>query len=213
MQDKDLKLGLTSLLTALLVSSCCILPFLAAIGATSGALASRLQFLEPFRPFFTLFTIGLLGLAWGMCSSGAKTCSKWIVPVSRNPLLYQKVTNKFRSVPVLTFVTVLALLMVGFPYYSPLLMANESKTVLAVPQDKVQKAIFYVQGMTCEGCEVSIAKKLKKWDGVLKVNANYEKGTVYIEWEKDKASIPKIIATIEALGYKVADWDELTDQQ
>ncbi len=213
MQGKDIKLGIASVFTALLAGSCCILPFLAAVGATSGAFASRLQFLEPFRPYFTVLTIGLLGLAWWDVLKRKKADQQVECACEEEQTPVQKVTGKFRSIPVLSVITIVALLMIGFPYYSSPLMAGDNNTIAIIDQNKIEKAIFRVEGMTCEGCEVSIRKKLKKLDGIIKVKPDYKAGTVYVEWEKEKISIPTIVESIEELGYKVSGWNELKSEK
>ena len=57
------KLAITSLLTAITASLCCITPVLAIIAGSSG-IASTFSWIEPFRPYLIGLTILILGFAW-----------------------------------------------------------------------------------------------------------------------------------------------------
>ena len=57
------KLAITSLLTAITASLCCIAPVLALIAGTSG-FASTFSWIEPFRPYLIGLTIVVLLFAW-----------------------------------------------------------------------------------------------------------------------------------------------------
>ena len=57
------KLAVTSILTAITASLCCITPVLALIAGTSGV-ASTFSWIEPFRPYLIGLTILVLLFAW-----------------------------------------------------------------------------------------------------------------------------------------------------
>ncbi len=50
------------LLAALAASLCCITPLLAVVGGLGGV-ASSFAWLEPFRPYLIVLTVGVLGFA------------------------------------------------------------------------------------------------------------------------------------------------------
>ena len=59
-----------------------------------------------------------------------------------------------------------------------------------------------VDGMTCEGCEMTIKMGLEKLDGVVEVKANHESGTVFFTVDTTIIGRSKVVASIEELGYR-----------
>ena len=60
---------------------------------------------------------------------------------------------------------------------------------------------FKVEGMTCGGCEAGVKLKVKKLDGVDKVEASYKEGRAVVTYDPEKVSPDLIIEAIEELGY------------
>lgn len=61
---------------------------------------------------------------------------------------------------------------------------------------------FYVEGMHCAACELLIEKKISKVDGVSKVDAKLNEGTVHVQSNKDLT--PEELSTlVEKDGYKI----------
>ena len=52
-----------SIVTAITAFVCCITPLLAILAGSSG-LVSTFSWIEPFRPYLIVLTIGILGFAW-----------------------------------------------------------------------------------------------------------------------------------------------------
>ncbi|HEX5111976.1 MAG TPA: mercuric transporter MerT family protein, partial [Saprospiraceae bacterium] len=61
--NASIKMGGVGLLTALLASSCCIIPFIAFIAGSSG-MASAFSWIAPIRPYLIALSIGVLSFAW-----------------------------------------------------------------------------------------------------------------------------------------------------
>ncbi|MBI9063756.1 MAG: heavy-metal-associated domain-containing protein [Marinilabiliaceae bacterium] len=59
-----------------------------------------------------------------------------------------------------------------------------------------------VDGMTCDGCEMTIKKGLEKLDGIIEVKADHESGTAIITVDTTKIDRSKVVASIEELGYR-----------
>jgi len=104
---REAALNAGTVLAALGASICCIVPVaVALLGVGSAALGAKL---EPFRPYFLALTVLLLGFAFHQayrpqkCEPGA-ACA---VPTSRR-----------RSRILLWVVTVVAALLLAFPYYA-----------------------------------------------------------------------------------------------
>lgn len=53
-----------SLLAALGVTSCCVLPLVLVLAGVSGAWIGALSVLEPYKPFFAIIAIGFIGLGF-----------------------------------------------------------------------------------------------------------------------------------------------------
>lgn len=70
--------------------------------------------------------------------------------------------------------------------------SNATKTVL-----------LHVDGMTCEGCEITISKAVSKIEGVVAVNASYTDSLTTVVFDTSKASIVLISDKINELGYTV----------
>jgi copper chaperone CopZ len=60
-----------------------------------------------------------------------------------------------------------------------------------------------VRGMTCEHCEMRVAKALKAVPGVADASADREKEQALIDIEgSDDVSIEALVAAVEAAGYE-----------
>ena len=51
-------------------------------------------------------------------------------------------------------------------------------------QSPIKRETFFVEGMTCTGCEGRIQRILEKQEGVLEVQADYGKGTLTVEYDE-----------------------------
>jgi len=61
--NKSNRPALISLLTAITASFCCITPILAILAGSSG-IVTMFSWIEPFRPYLIVFTLGVLAFAW-----------------------------------------------------------------------------------------------------------------------------------------------------
>ena len=68
----------------------------------------------------------------------------------------------------------------------------------------MEKLLFSVEGMMCNGCENRIQNALKTIDGVVEVVANHENGTVAVT-VKSGIDNNIIKEKIEDIGYEVKD--------
>ena len=99
----------TGLISAIAASLCCIMPVLALI-AGSSSIASNFSWIEPARPYLIGVTVIVLGFAW---YQKLKT-----QPVDECGCAVDEKHNSFQSKTFLLIVTLFALLMMAFPYYS-----------------------------------------------------------------------------------------------
>ena len=66
-----------------------------------------------------------------------------------------------------------------------------------------QRKTIEVSGMSCDGCERNVENSLKSIDGVRRVEANHETGTVEVALE-DGVDTDRLSTAIHDAGYEVA---------
>jgi mercuric ion transport protein len=187
------------LLTAITASLCCITPVLALIAGTSGV-ASTFSWIEPFRPYLIVMTILVLAFAWYQKLKPQKEidceCETNVKP-------------KFiQSKKFLGIVTVFAIVMLAFPYYSGFFYSNTEKQIIVVDKSDIKKTEFKISGMTCASCEEHVNHKVNKLNGIVNSKASYENGNAIIEFDKSETNETEIEKAINSTGYKVTDKKE-----
>ncbi|NOS67434.1 MAG: copper-translocating P-type ATPase [Candidatus Peribacteraceae bacterium] len=70
------------------------------------------------------------------------------------------------------------------------------------------KASLSISGMHCASCASIITRKLKKTAGVTDASVNYGSAKATVTFNQPVADVPKLIAAIEAAGYRAAVADE-----
>ena len=188
-----------TLVAAFLASLCCITPVLALIAGIGGA-ASAFSWMDPFRPYLIGLTVFVLGFAWYQKLKPQKEeidCACDDEEEDKKPFVQSKA--------FLGIVTVLALLLLSFPYYSSIFFpANPKAEAAVVAQTDVQEAQLAIKGMTCEGCESSVNYALTSKEGVLEANADYQTGTARVKYNPTLISPEAFKQVIESeVGYQV----------
>ena len=69
---------------------------------------------------------------------------------------------------------------------------------------------FNIKGMNCASCAVIIEKKLKKLDGIAKVNVNFATEKAQIDFNEEKVSVDKMNDEIGKFGYTLHSGEEMT---
>jgi len=66
----------------------------------------------------------------------------------------------------------------------------------------MNRAVFQIEGMTCEGCATTVAQAIRQVPGVVAVDVNYEKGEAVVGVTPSNP-IPKeeILAALKKAGY------------
>jgi sulfite exporter TauE/SafE/copper chaperone CopZ len=65
--------------------------------------------------------------------------------------------------------------------------------------------ILTIGGMTCPGCELRIENALQEIPGIIRAEAKYTDGRVYITYDSSKTEWEAIIKTIQSLDYEVTN--------
>jgi len=192
----DKKLIGAGLLTAFAASLCCITPVLALVAGTSG-LASTFSWLEPVRPYFIGLTILVLGFAWYQKLKPKKQIDCNCETEEKQKFIQSKM--------FLGIVTIFAIVMLAFPYYSSIFYPKTEKQIIVVDKSNIQKVEFVISGMTCTSCSEHINHEVNKLTGILSSNASYENGNAIIEFDNTKTNIVEIEKAINSTGYSVTD--------
>ena len=192
----DKKLIGAGLLSALAASLCCITPVLALIAGTSG-LASTFSWIEPFRPYFIGLTILVLGFAWYQKLKPQKEidCD---CDTDEKPKFIQSKT-------FLGIVTVFAIVMLAFPYYSEIFYPTTEKQIIVVDKSDIKTTEFKISGMTCASCEEHVNHEVNKLNGIVSSTTSYENGNAIIEFDQTNTNEREIEKAINSTGYNVID--------
>jgi mercuric ion transport protein len=189
------------LLSAFAASLCCITPVIALL-AGSSSIASNFSWIDPARPYLIGLTIVVLAFAWYGKLKPAKTndmdCNCQTTPT----------TSFLQSKSFLGIVTVFAMLMLTFPLYAKIFYPKPKVEVAKTSVDNTnQKAIFIIQGMTCEGCEAHVNNELSKVAGVLTYKTSYNNGNSLVTFNSSKVHLETVEAAINKTGYKVTKYN------
>lgn len=193
----------TGVITAIAASLCCITPVLALISGASG-IASSFSWMEPFRPYLIGITVLVLGFAWYQKLKPRKadeiqcSCETDDLPAGKagKPSFWQ--SRKF-----LFIVTVFAVLMMAFPYYSPIFYPDNKKEVVYVNTSNIVTMDMDIKGMTCPACDSHVSHAAYEVDGVLDAKADHHTGKAVVKYDKSKTTADAIIQSIDATSYKV----------
>jgi mercuric ion transport protein len=192
--NSEKKLVATTIITAITASLCCSTPVLALIAGTSG-MASTFSWIEPFRPYLIALTILIVAIAW---------YQKLKLKKQEIDCECEAEKPKFINSKTLLFlVTLFAVLMLAFPYYTQLFYPNTTKEVVSVSASNINKVEYRIKGMTCTGCEVHIESEVNKLDGIIEVKATHEKGNTIVTYDKTKVTNTEIEAAVRKTGYKI----------
>ena len=189
----------TGLLTAITASLCCITPVLALLAGTSG-IASTFSWIEPFRPYLIGLTILVLGFAWYQKLKPQKEIDCDCETVEKLKFIQSKT--------FLGIVTVFAIVMLAFPYYSGVFYPNTNRQIIVVDKSDIKTTEFKISGMTCASCEEHVNHEVNKLIGIVNSKASYENGNAIIEFDITKINESEIETAINSTGYKVTDKKE-----
>ncbi|MCA8833373.1 mercuric transport protein MerTP [Hymenobacter pini] len=189
----------TGLLAALAASLCCITPLLAVVGGL-GASAASFSWLAPFRPFLVALTVGVLAFAWYQALKPAVIEADCGCAVSsRKPVLQSKA--------FLGFVTVLAAVLLTFPYYGTYLQpqaAGAPTSPASTAESPVwQTASYQIEGMTCEACARHVEQAVQQLPGVQSVSVSYDQATALVRFDTTKSPVAQVQQAINGTGYHI----------
>jgi mercuric ion transport protein len=192
---KNSKSFIAGLVTATAASLCCITPVLAFLGGASG-LASSFSWIEPFRPYLIGLTVLVFAFAWYQKLKPQKQIDCNCETDNKKPFTQSKI--------FLSIVTVVAGLLVAFPYYAKAFYpkAPQVQTIINNKSD-IKQATFKIKGMGCEGCIEEVNSKIAKINGVINYQTSFKKANSIVTFDNNKTSVDSVAAAINSTGYKV----------
>ncbi len=188
------KLISTGLLAAFTASLCCITPLLAFIAGTSG-LAATFSWIEPLRPYLIALTVFVLGFAWYLKLKPKKQLDCNCEKEDKIPFTQSKM--------FLGTVTLFAVVMLAFPYYSGIFYPTTEKQIIIVDQSNIRKIEFTISGMTCASCGEHVNSEVNKLSGIISSEASYESRNAMVKFDDSKTNIDEIENAINGTGYVV----------
>lgn len=183
---------------AFIASLCCITPVAASL-AGIGGIAATFSWMEPIRPYIIGLTLLILGFAW----------YQKLKPKSKEEIdcACDDDPSVFQSKGFLGVVTLLATVLMAFPYYSDVFFSKKSPEIVYVQQASVETVTYDILGMTCIGCEAAVNNVAQQVEGVLEVKASYETQTATISFDKSKVQPEQIKQAINSTGFTVKEED------
>ena len=194
----SIKVASAGVLSALLASSCCIVPVLTILAGSTG-LASSFSWVEPFRPYLIFLSVSVLGFAWYQ-KLRVKTLPEDCCAVETKPKFIQSTT-------FLAIVTVFAIAMMAFPLYSNVFLNNDVSQNISIDNSKLSTLEFSIEGMTCTSCEEHIEHAVNKLSGIGSVKASYENANTIIKYDSTQTSLKEITEAIGTTGYKILSFE------
>ena len=192
---KNSKGWVAGLLTAVAASLCCITPVLAFLGGASG-LASSFSWIEPYRPYLIGLTIAVFAFAWYQKLKPQKQIDCDCEADNKKSF--------WQSKSFLAIVTVIAGLLIAFPYYAKIFYPKPQETkVIIVDKNNIATVQLNISGMDCEGCTAHINGELSKVNGVIEANTSYKNANAIVKFDNSKTSVDSLSSIVNNIGYKV----------
>lgn len=198
MKNKSMsnKTWIAGLVTAIAASLCCITPVLALLGGLGG-IASSFSWLESLRPYLLGFTVLIFGISW---------YQKLKPKNSDIECDCEKKQSFWQSKTFLTIITIIAGLLVTFPYYAHIFYSKPQQSkVIIVDKNNIEQVKLGVEGMTCRGCEEHISDALSKVNGVIENKTSYKEGITIVKFDRSVTDIDSIVNAVNRTGYTVKE--------
>lgn len=184
------------IITAIAASLCCITPVLALLAGSSG-IAASFSWLEPLRPFLIGITILTIGFAWYQKLRAAKKDDCGCETPENKKFIHTKA--------FLGIVTVFAILMMAFPYYSKMFYPQTTNKSVITTDAVLKIAEVKIKGMTCAACEEHVKFEVTKLPGIISSEVSYANRNAMITFDTMKTNIKIIELAVNKTGYKVTD--------
>ena len=113
----------------------------------------------------------------------------------------------------LGIITVVAGLLIAFPYYAKAFYSKPQEIkIVVVDKTNIKQAVFKIQGMSCESCTQHVNSEISKLNGIIAFQTSYENAKSTVKFDNSKTSIDSIAAAINSTGYKVVSQTVINNQ-
>jgi mercuric ion transport protein len=186
---------IAGLLSATAASLCCITPVLAFLGGATG-LASSFSWIEPFRPYLIGLTVLVFAFAWYQMLKPQNEADCNCETGNKKPFTQSKT--------FLGIVTVVAALLLAFPYYAKAFYPKTPQVQpLVYNKSDIKQATFKIKGMGCQGCTEEVNSKIAKVKGVINFQTSFEQASSIVKYDGNKTSVDSIASAINSTGYRI----------
>lgn len=189
-----------SLLPAILASTCCIGPLLAVAGMM-GISAGSLSALSSLKPYLVSISVLMLGGGLFLAFKKRRSCNCGSAGDDDAGTTPKKPVTGIRIwTSMAAFLTALLLF---WPHLVPG-VTSISKPTEERPwaADQFTKSVFQLEGFDQECCVGLVLHALKPVDGFERAEADMQSRTLTVWYASEKTDIPKLMAAIDASGYK-----------
>jgi len=84
----------------------------------------------------------------------------------------------------LGLLTVFAIVMMAFPYYSGIFSSHTVQQIILVDKSDIETTEFNIRGRTCASGEAQVNHELDKFKGMVNSKASYKNGNAIIEFDR-----------------------------
>ncbi len=184
-----------SVIAAVVASACCWLPLgLIAFGVSAGGIGA---IFEEARPIFLGVAAVLLSAGFYFAYLRKEKCEPDSACATPDPKL--KRVNRIMFWVAAAGVIASA----AFPSYVGIFQPPPTAAASDLATTASTMLTLKVEGMSCEGCSVTVHNELAKVAGVLKAEVKYEEGKAFVTVNSSSPpSSTSLIAAVEKAGYK-----------
>lgn len=183
-----------SIVSALLASSCCVLPLLllgmTLLGIGTVGLAGASTVLGSLKWYLFPMAIVGLGLSYYLYFREKKKCA-----TEACRMVNQRLTKSMLSLSTLVIV--------GFLLWSvyPYVLGTEALSASPPANPEHAVAILAVEGMTCGGCEIAVGEALRALAGVDSVRVSYPEERAVVWYGHAEVTVERFAAALDQVGY------------
>lgn len=196
-QNKERRTIIGVIVAAIAASVCCVGPLVLLALGIGGAWVGNLTAIEPFRPYLMGLTFIILGYAYYKIyrKPKAEECAPGSYCANPKSDRINKIT--------LWISTVFVILLLSFPYITPLLYADQSNAVeqSGFEENILMEVTLNVPDMYCPACPFTVQKSLIKLDGVISAEASLETKKAVIKFDPTRVTIAQMIDVTTNAGY------------
>lgn len=183
-----------SIASALLASSCCVLPLLllgmTLLGIGTAGLAGASTVLGSLKWY--LFPMGIvgLGLSYYLYFREKKKCATEAC---------RMVNQRLTKLMLIVSTVVIA----GFLLWSvyPYVLGSDALSASPPADPEHAVAVLAVEGMTCGGCEIAVGRALRAVAGVDSVKVSYPEERAIIWYGHADATVEQFASALDQVGY------------